>query len=445
MKIIKKTLFIFCFATALAFLYSAEMELTLERAQELATNQNSDIKKQEIELASAQRADKNAWNSLIPSLSLNGGISNSHTISDGKTFFPKDSSSWSWSGSAGISIGLNTAIPIKAKITSLTYSSAKTAYSKLVSNTRLQATTSFYNLLSQQKNIAILEESLNLAKKQYDQVNANYKNGLASELELLKARYSYQSIQPRITQAQTSYQNSLSSFLQLLGLDAGTQIKFKDNTSIKKLNLPPADKLADEFVENRFDVIQAREALIRAQLSESLSKHSAYSPSINISESLRSGSEIKKDAKTPGLNGSFSVSVSIPLNGYIPGSNDNLSIKNSKDSVSTAAISLENVIKNARQDINNKTAELVRLYESLATNRLNSTIAEKAYELSVQSYNAGLLSQTELATQRQELITAKQTLSEAESNYLVSIYNLAAALNIPVNDLVSKYGAKNEE
>ena len=103
------------------------------------------------------------------------------------------------------------------------------------------------------------------------------------------------------------------------------------------------------------------------------------------------------------------------------------------------------MIKNARQDINTKTAELNRLYESLSINSMNSSIAEKAYSLSVQSYNAGLLSQTELATQRQELITAKQTLSEAESNYIVSIYSLASALNIPVNELISKYGVKNEK
>ncbi len=444
MKSITKAIIFFCFISAFSALQSQEVELTLEKAQELATSRNSDIQKQAIDLASAQRADKNAWNSLIPSISLNGGISNSHTITDGNTFFPKDSSSWSWSGSAGISIGLNTAIPVKAKITSLTYAMAKTSYSKLLNTIRLQATTSFYNLLSQQKNIAILEESLNLAKKQYDQVNANYKNGLASELELLKARYSYQAIQPKITQAQTSYQNALSSFLMLLGLDSGTQIKFIDNTSIKELKLPPAEQLANSFVENRYDVIQARESLTKAQLSASLSKHSSYSPSINLSENLRSGTEIKKDAKKPGLNGSFSVSVSIPVNGYIPGSNDNLNIKNAKDAVSTASINLENTIKNAKQDINNKAAELNRLYESLSMNSMNISIAEKAYTLSSQSYNAGLLSQTELATQRQELITAKQTLSEAESNYIVSIYNLASALNIPVNELISKYGVKNE-
>ena len=126
MKSITKAIVFFCFISAFSALQSQEMELTLEKAQELATSRNSDIQKQAIDLASAQRADKNAWNSLIPSLSLNGGISNSHTISDGKTFFPKDSSSWSWSGSAGISIGLNTAIPIKAKITSLNYAMAKT-------------------------------------------------------------------------------------------------------------------------------------------------------------------------------------------------------------------------------------------------------------------------------------------------------------------------------
>ena len=142
------------------------------------------------------------------------------------------------------------------------------------------------------------------------------------------------------------------------------------------------------------------------------------------------------------MNGSFSVSVNIPLDGLIPNSNMNLQVKNAKDAITTAQIDLDSTIKSARQDISKKVADVRRIYESLELNSLNKQIADRAYQLSAEGYRNGLVSQTDLASQRKDRLTAQQTLMQAEINYILSIESLAAALNIPTSELTSRYSVK---
>ncbi len=426
-----------------------QLTLTLDEAIQTALQNNSSLKSQAVKLQQAERADKSAWNNFLPSMSASGSISNTHNIYSSKELKDEQKSSWSWSGSAGVSLNLNSAIPFKIKQTSLQYTIAKTGYSQLESSVRQQVANSFYNLTAELKNIEMLKENMNLAKDLLDQTQINYNNGLASELELLRAKYSYQSMKPQITQAQSAYITDAEAFMLLLGLPPETKFSLRASTTIQQLNLPSAKELADAYVENRFDVIQKRQALTSAQLGLSTTQQSAYAPSISLRENVSTGDKISKnddnkndDKKFPDVNGSFSVSVSIPLDGLIPNSNTNLQVKNAKDAIKTAQIDLDSTIASARQDINKKVADVRRIYESLELNSLNKQIADRAYQLSAEGYRNGLVSQTDLASQRKDRLTAQQTLMQAEINYILSIESLAAALNIPTSELTSRYSVK---
>ena len=424
--------------------FAEQKIFTLDDAIQTALQNNSSLKAQAVKLNQAERADKSAWNNFLPSISASGGISNSHNIYSSKELTADQKSSWSWSGSAGISLNLNSSIPFKIKQTSLQYTMAKTAYSQLESSIKTQVTNSFYNLTAELKNIEMLKENMNLAKDLLDQTQVNYNNGLASELELLRAKYSYQSIKPQITQAQSTYTSNAEAFMILLGLPAETKFSLRTSSTIQQLNLPAAKELADLYIENRFDVIQKREALASAELGLSVTQQNTYAPSISLRESISTGDKISKDndGKFPNVNGSFSASISIPLDGLIPNSSSNLQVKNAKDSIKTAQIDLDSTIENARQDINKKVADVKRIYESLELNNLNKQIADRAYQLAAEGYRNGLVSQTDLASQRKDRLSAQQTLMQAEINYILSIESLATALNIPTSELTSRYSVK---
>lgn len=417
--------------------------LTLNDAFETAIANNADIQKQRITLENAKRTKDASWNSFLPNISANGGINNSHTIHDGTgTMSKNDKNSWGWNSSVGISIAFSTSIPYKIRQNILNYQIAQTVYDKLVSDLKMNIASQFYSLTAELKNISILKNAQKLAKDQLVVVQAKYNNGLASELDLLKAKYAYQSVNPKITQAISTYNSNAANFMLLLGLEPFTNFSLKGSTLIQGIKLPSVNNLSDLYLESRFDVQQAVQNLLSAELALKTTQHNALSPSLSFSENFSTGGQIKDKAPDPSVKGSFSATINIPLSGWIPNSNTNLNIKNAKGAIKQAELSLEAIKKTVRQDISKKVAESMRLYESIEILRLNSQIAAKAYELAKDGYASGLLSHTELESQQQDYISAQQSLMQGEISYIVSLYVLANALNISFEDLIVQYGVK---
>lgn len=429
--------------SALAFADGNKLVLTLNDAFETAIANNADIQKQLITLQGAKRVKDAAWNVFLPNISANGGIGNGHTLYDGTgQMSSSDKNVWSWNGSAGLSISFSTSIPYNLRKNILSYQMAQTNYDKLVANLKMSITSQFYSLTSELKNISILIDNQKLAKDQLAVVQANYNNGLASELDLLNAKYAYQSMKPKITQAQSSYNANAANFMLLLGLDPNTPFSLKGSTVIQEVKMPSINELVSLYLESRFDIQQAVQNLASAELGLKTTQHTALAPSLNLSENFSSSGQIKENAPDPSIKGSFSASISIPISSWIPNSNANLNIKNAKDTIKQAQIALEYARKSAKQDINSKVAEMNRIYESLEVIKLNSQIATRAYNLAKDGYAAGLVSQTELESQRQNRASAQQSLMQGEINYITSLHALANALNISYESLIVQYGVK---
>jgi multidrug efflux system outer membrane protein len=134
------------------------------------------------------------------------------------------------------------------------------------------------------------------------------------------------------------------------------------------------------------------------------------------------------------------VGVSIPVDGYIPGSSKSLSVGKSKDSVEVARINLETTLVQARQDIVNTAKNVQLLWHAVEISKLNETIAERAYQLSQEGYRAGLVSQTDMENSRQQMVSAQLSGSTSQSQYLVGVGNLANALGLQVQDVYGLFG-----
>lgn len=408
------------------------LAITLQEAKNIALENNTTLKTQKIKLDAASRSKNAAWNTVLPSLSVNGGLSNSHLTESGDT-------SWSWSASAGLSIGLTASIPSKIKQINLAYETELTNYIESKQSLETQVASSFYNLIAEAENIKILEDSLNLSKEQYEQAKNNYNNGLISELSMLQAQYAYLSAGPALEKAKNTYQNSLATFQILLGSD---EILIPEgDIQLTKLSLPPTQELIDTYLDTRIDIQKKKLSLENANVSKNIKSVETYAPSINLSENISFSPNNQPNAQSEiGVSGRFSVSVSIPVNGLIPGSSSNLSLKKEEDSVLTAQIELENARNQGANDIETKVSSINQLWNSIEVSNLNLSIAERSYQLSQDGYNAGLISQTDLETSRQQMVSAKQNVSKDETAYIIAVYNLATALNLTIEQIYQLYG-----
>lgn len=413
-------------------------EISIEKALELAKTNNPDLQKQRLTLQDAQRKSENRWNKFLPSLSANASISNGHDF--------KEASEWNWRASAGANLSFTFGLPTSLQQASLDYLQQKTTYEKLESQTISSISSTFYSLIAEQQNIQILKESQKLAQDVYNQTKRNYNNGLASELDMLKSQYSYLSLEPQIQQAQSSYNNNLANFGLKLGIADSSNLTLKGELQLVQVKLPASQELIEKYLEKRHDVILSE---ISVQQAENTSKIQSANklPSLSLSENISLGEnplynpEVQQEGINPlSVSGSFSVGVSIPLSSWIPGSQDSLTSKTNKDNITKAKITAEETKKSAENDINNKVAEVNRLWNLIDVSKLNVSIATRSYELAKDGYRAGLVSQTDLETTRQQMVNAQLSHLQTQIKYLSSIYDCAYALNMQIENFYKTFG-----
>jgi outer membrane protein TolC len=113
-----------------------------------------------------------------------------------------------------------------------------------------------------------------------------------------------------------------------------------------------------------------------------------------------------------------------------------LSVKKAKEDTDTETLKLEQVRRNALQDIKLKADAVERYRSNLEMTALNVRISQRAHTLSVQGYRAGMVSQTDLQAANQRLVTAEQTALTAQVNFLSALYDLATALQVELDVVV---------
>lgn len=417
--------------------------ISLEEAQQLALEGNATLRSQQLSLEASKREAQSRWNSFLPGISLSGSLSNSHNIyspsvSGAGAGGTGGNSNWSWGASAGLNLSLTAGIPVQMQLASLRYELAQTNYESQRQSILSSVASSFYNLLTSTKNLTVLEDNVSLTRQQYEQARLNYNRGLTSELDMLRAQYAALSAEPQLDKARSQYESDLAAFQLLIG----SQEKYipQGEFLLQELRLPEAQDLVDSYLENRLDVIQKRQSLREAELSKTAQVLSAKAPSISLSENIRLSPTGSSMSGTPSVSGSFSVGVSIPVDGYIPGSSKSLSVDKSKDAVETAQINLETTLAQARQDIINKASNVKLLWHSVEIAKLNETIAERSYQLSQEGYGAGLVSQTDMENSRQQMVSAQLAGSTSQSQYLAGVEQLAIALGLQVQAVYELFG-----
>jgi multidrug efflux system outer membrane protein len=301
--------------------------------------------------------------------------------------------------------------------------------------------TGFYKLLADKANIDILRDNLELTRTQYEQTRRNYNNGLASELELLNAEYTYRTAGPAVDDAVTAYEASLASYLLTLGLDPKSGYAPAGEITAAALALPATESLVSAYLENRPDVKRARLAVETAKHNRNIDWLSNRAPSINLSETVSlnppSGTPDPFDVKPDEIvsRGQFSISVTIPITAWIPGSTQSLTLKKDGDAVKDAERALDNTLKQAELDIKKKADELSQSAGKTGVAELNYRITSRAYTLSEQGYRSGLVSQTDLMSARQRMVAARQAVLTAQNTYISAVYSLASALGLGIDDM----------
>ncbi len=428
-------LFALAFVAALA---SAEpMVLSLDGALRNARENNSGLKAAQVTLDLTDREAATAWNVFLPSLSVSGRLTNTQALPGSDIEIDPDmATSLTVSGSASVSLQGGLGETLRQK--SLAKQSALATYKKAQADLAIQVKKGYFNLVTQRKSLEVSQRNLDLAKEQERRVMANYQNGLVSELDYLSAQYTRAGLESDLLSLKQTAASAVKAFNILLGLPMDTEIELTDAiaTDIPSVKRPES---LDEYVERRNDVAVAYYALQTAKSQLTASRISRYGPTLSLSESVSASATPPKDLEKP-QTGSLTLSVTLPLDGYVPGSSASLTEKKAAGAVEKAQLALADVRTAARQEIESLFDSLDQLSETVRLTQFNEKISLRKYELSKQGYDSGLVTQGDLDDARQNYLSAQLKVLSAQNALEQGFINLANAMNVEETSL---YGKEN--
>jgi outer membrane protein TolC len=227
-----------------------ELNLSLNDAVTLALEQNKDVLLSNKDLEKAEAQINEAYGNAFPTLNFSAQYS--RNILSPVLFIPannalfknpdplKISMSTNNSYSAGLSLSqilfsakVNTAIKIAKEYSNYTDQNAKTVREDIVLNVKK----TYYGVLLTQRVVEATRQGLELAKATYDKLNKLYKEGMASEFDLLRAEVQVANTEPALSQAESQVVLAKNALKNLLGLNLEQDISLISKLEFEELPL----------------------------------------------------------------------------------------------------------------------------------------------------------------------------------------------------------------
>ena len=409
------------------------LTLTLDKALEIALDENPTIKVAAEEIALKKVASKEAWQSLLPEESLNGSLD--HTIKAAEMKLNDMSFKMGQDGTNTANAGLSINLPLFAPAVYRAMSMTKTDIELAVEKSRAseldlinQVTKAYYQLMLAQDSYEVLQGSYKLAEDNFNVVNAKYQQGAVSEFDKISAEVQMRSIKPNVISAANAVTLAKLQLKVLMGITADVDIKTDDNlTNYESMLFANQLKEEDMSLENNTTMKQF-ELNMKLLEKNVKSLKTNFMPTLSMSFSYQ-----YQSLYNPNINFfdyTWSNSSSLMFNLSIP-----LYRASNFTKVKSARIQMRQLDWN-RIDTERKLNMQVVSYrnnmtassEQVVSNKENVMQAEKAVQIAGKRYEVGKGTVLELNSSQVSLTQAQLTYNQSIYDYLVSKADLDQVL-----------------
>ena len=409
------------------------LTLTLDKALEIALDENPTIKVAAEEIALKKVASKEAWQSLLPEASLNGSLD--HTIKAAEMKLNDMSFKMGQDGTNTANAGLSINLPLFAPAVYRAMSMTKTDIELAVEKSRAseldlinQVTKAYYQLMLAQDSYEVLQGSYKLAEDNFNVVNAKYQQGAVSEFDKISAEVQMRSIKPNVISAANAVTLAKLQLKVLMGITADVDIKTDDNlTNYESMLFANQLKEEDMSLENNTTMKQF-ELNMKLLEKNVKSLKTNFMPTLSMSFSYQ-----YQSLYNPNINFfdyTWSNSSSLMFNLRIP-----LYRASNFTKVKSARIQMRQLDWN-RIDTERKLNMQVVSYrnnmtassEQVVSNKENVMQAEKAVQIAGKRYEVGKGTVLELNSSQVSLTQAQLTYNQSIYDYLVAKADLDQVL-----------------
>ena len=229
------------------------IDLTLEKAIEIALAENPTIHVVDRDIELKKVADKEAWQALLPTADVNLSLTDNVKVAKMKTSMGefKMGIDGTVSTVGGLTVNLPLFAPAVYQNMKLTKQDILLAQEK-ARGSRLdlinQVTKAYYGALLSSDSYEVMKRSYEVAKQNFDVVNEKFKVGRVSEYDKISADVQARNMNAAMVSAETGKTLSLLQLKVLMGVTADVDIAINDSLSNYKdeLVLPVAENVGGD-------------------------------------------------------------------------------------------------------------------------------------------------------------------------------------------------------
>lgn len=397
------------------------LDLTLDKAIEIALAENPVIKIAEKDVQLKQVAHTEAWQALLPTLGVSATLQ--HTILaatmnlGGNSFKMGQDNTNTATGTATLNLPLFA--PTVYQNMKMTKEDIKLAQEKSRSS-KLdlinQVTKAYYATILAQDSYRVMEKSFHTAKVNYDVVAEKYNVGKVSEYDKLSAEVQMRSMNSNLVSAQNGFTLATLKLKVLMGITENIDIIINDSLSNYRdiLVLPDAD-ISDNGLKNNSALRQMDMNITLMERTRKVLKTN-FMPTLSVSVSGQYQSLYNKDWNIFGYHYSPSASMVFTLNIPIYKASDWTKLKTNKIKIAQLHDQREDTRRKLLMSIETYMQNMASTIAQVNSNAEAVKQAEKAVMISSKRYEVGRGTILELNQSE----TAE---TQAELTYVQSIYD----------------------
>lgn len=401
------------------------LDLTLEKAINIALEENPTIKVAEKDIELKKIADKEAWMNLLPTLDAQLALSHSITVAEIRTSM--GTFKMGMDGTTTAQGSLTLSLPLFAptiyknmKMTKddilLAQEAARGSKLDLIK----QVTKAYYAALLAKNSVDVVQKAYDVAAEKFRVVDAKYQVGKASEYDQLSASVQMRSMKSSLVSTQTGYKLALLQLQVLMGVTEKVNININDDLNNYSKNL----KVEDEFTLTM--ELENNTGLRQLNYNEKMLGHARsilktnFMPTIGLQltgqyQSMSNDNwNLFKYHYSP--SSSLAIAVSIPI---FKASNFT-KLKSNQLQLMQLQDTRQNTINQLRMAVASYRSNMYSTIDQANSNMLAVEQASKAVDIASKRYEVGNGTILELNQSQTALTQAELTYSQSIYDFLVS-------------------------
>ncbi|MBR3883693.1 MAG: TolC family protein [Bacteroidaceae bacterium] len=409
------------------------MHLTLDKAIELALSENPTIKVAEQEIQLKEVSKKEAWQNLLPSITLDGTVTYNIKVAEIKTsmgsFKMGMDDSNTWNGA------INVSLPLYAPAAYRTITMTKKDIELAVEKSRAskiemvnQVTKAFFQLMLAQDSYKVLMDNYKQAEINYDIVKAKFEQGSVSEYDKISSEVQVRSAWPNVVSGENAVELAKLQLKVLMGITADINIVIDDKLTNYEGEMLKATETAEQLSFDNNSTL--RQIDLSGELLNQTRKilKSSFHPTLALVGSYQYQSMSNTNWEINNYNWSNASSLTLSLSIPLFKASNFTKLKSNKIQQWQLAENRLNTERMLRMQAQSYLDNMTASAEQLESNKKAVELAQKGLQISQKRYEVGKGTILELNNSQVSLTNTQLTYNNSIYEYLVAKSDLQTVL-----------------